>query len=132
VQRFIVELFSRRFSYYREKPSRKGNTKKEADMLTGLAQARVWMSVLLVLICILVAPRVNAQGVATSFEKLPILLKPGDAIQVTDAQGHKTTGKLAELTTSSLELQVRKAGFLGRASRSATSERSRLRGTTRC
>jgi hypothetical protein len=60
------------------------------------------------------APRVSAQEVATSFEPLRSRLKPGDTIQVSDAEGRKTTGRLRELTSSSLELLVRKTGPDGR------------------
>src|SRR5213594_4084222 len=85
-------------------------------MITALARARMSMIGLIVSISPLWAPRVNAQEVATSFEQLRSLLKPGDTIQVTDAQGRKTTGKLGELATSSLQLLVRKTGFDGRDS----------------
>ena len=54
------------------------------------------------------ATRVDAQEVATSFERLRSLLKPGDTIQVTDANGRKTTGKVLQLTASSLEIQIGK------------------------
>jgi hypothetical protein len=59
----------------------------------------------------LVAPRVNAQEVATSFEQLRALLKPSDTIQVTHMRGRKTTGKLELLTASTLEIQLRNKGF---------------------
>ena len=83
-------------------------------MLPAFAQARVRIVVLLVSIPMLAAPRVSAQEVATSFEQLRSVLKPGATVQVTDANGRKTVGKLGELTASSLELLVRKAGSAGR------------------
>src|SRR5262245_41551290 len=64
-----------------------------------------------------VAPRqANAQVVATSFEELRSLVKSGDTVYVTEANGKKTRGRLGELTQSSLELLVRKAAPDGRES----------------
>lgn len=64
---------------------------------------------------IMMAPRnVGAQVVATSFEELQALVKPGDTIDVTDASGRKTKGRLGDLSASSLELLVRKTGPDGR------------------
>lgn len=83
-------------------------------MITAQTRARVCMVALLVSMPMLLAAPVSAQEVAKSFEQLRSLLKPGDTIQVTDAKGRKTTGKLGELTPSSLELLVRKAGSDGR------------------
>jgi hypothetical protein len=56
----------------------------------------------------------NAQVVATSFQELQGLVKPGDTIEVTNAAGRKVKGRLGELTPSSLELLVRKTAPDGR------------------
>ena len=40
----------------------------------------------------------------SSFSELQALVKPGDAIVVTDAGGNTTRGKVGELTASSLQL----------------------------
>jgi hypothetical protein len=47
-----------------------------------------------------------AQEVAGSFDQLRVLVKPGDRITVTDDAGRQTTGRLAELSASSLALVV--------------------------
>ena len=76
-----------------------------------LSALALWMSLPLVF----VAPRqANAQVVATSFEELRPLVKAGDTIYVTEANGKKTRARLGELTQSSLELLVRKTGPDGR------------------
>jgi hypothetical protein len=62
-----------------------------------------------------IAPyEVSAQVVATSFEELRTLVKSGDTIYVTEANGRKTKARLGELTQSSLELLVRKTAPDGR------------------
>jgi hypothetical protein len=64
---------------------------------------------------VFVAPhQANAQVVATSFEELRPLVKSGDTIYVTEANGRKTKARLGELTPSSLEILVRKTGSDGR------------------
>ena len=64
---------------------------------------------------LVVTPRqASAQVVATSFEELRALVKPGDTIDVIDPSGRKTKGRLGELSASSLELLVRKTGPDGR------------------
>jgi len=64
---------------------------------------------------LLVTPRdASGQVVATSFEELRSLVKSGDTIYVTEANGRKTKATLGELSPSSLELLVRKTGPDGR------------------
>jgi len=76
-----------------------------------LSTLALWMSLPLVF----VAPhQANAQVVATSFEELRSLVKSGDTIYVTEANGKKTRARLGELTQSSLEILVRKATPDGR------------------
>lgn len=48
------------------------------------------------------------QVVAASFAELQTLVKPGDTIEVTDTKRRKTTGRLGDLSASSLELLVRR------------------------
>ncbi len=75
-----------------------------------------------VTICLLVAaaaPPVGAQELASTFDQLSVLVKPGDTVSVTDETGRETRGTIAVLSTSSLELMV------------AGSRRSFLEGQTR-
>jgi hypothetical protein len=60
------------------------------------------------------ASPLSAQEIATSFDQLRRVLKPGDTIVVTDAKGAQTTGRLGQLSTSSLEILVRKTAPDGR------------------
>ncbi len=53
-----------------------------------------------------VAPGARAQEIATSFDQLRVLVKPGDTVTMTDAAGHQTKGRLRSLSSSSLELSV--------------------------
>jgi hypothetical protein len=48
----------------------------------------------------------DAQEVAGSFDQLRVLVKPGDTITVTDDAGRETTGRIGELSSSSLALLV--------------------------
>jgi hypothetical protein len=76
-----------------------------------LSTLALWVSLPLVF----VAPhQANAQVVATSFEELRAIVKPGDTVLVTEANGRKTRARLGELTPSSLEILVRKTGPDGR------------------
>ena len=81
-------------------------------MMTARHRVRVWILALLMSVPLLVMTplETSAQVVATSFEELQSLVKPGDSIDVTDASGRKTKGRLGELSASSLELLVRKTG----------------------
>ena len=85
-------------------------------MITDLRRGRMWILALLAALPLLVmnAPEASAQVVATSFEELRALVKPGDTIDVTDPSGRKTKGRLGDLSASSLELLVRKTGPDGR------------------
>lgn len=64
---------------------------------------RVWLAFAL---CIGTATIVQAQEVASSFEQLRLLVKPGDTVIVTDTSGQGVTGRIAELSSSSLRLLV--------------------------
>ena len=60
---------------------------------------------LLVVPALLAAPhQARAQTVATSFEQLRTLVKPGDTLHITETNGRKISGKLGELSTLSIEL----------------------------
>ena len=73
-------------------------------------------------ICLLLvasAPMVEAQEIASSFDQLRVLLKRGDSVTVTDRSGREITGRIADLSFSSLVLLV--------ISRSTCSTRSTAR-----
>jgi len=83
-------------------------------MMTLLRPGRVGI-IALALVLIGLDPReASAQLVATTFEELQKLVKRGDTLDVTEASGRKTKGRLGELSPSSLELLVRKTGPDGR------------------
>lgn len=65
----------------------------------------VWslMTVLVLAACVAAA---DAQELAGSFDQLRVLVKTGDKITVTDDAGRETTGRIAELSSSSLALLV--------------------------
>lgn len=52
------------------------------------------------------APTAAAQELAGSFDQLRVLVKPGDTIRVTDGAGQEARGRIATLTSTSLELLV--------------------------
>jgi hypothetical protein len=53
--------------------------------------------------------RVEAQGVASSFDQLAVLVKPGDKISVVDITGREAEGRIGTLSRDALTL-VTKAG----------------------
>lgn len=55
------------------------------------------------------ATRVEAQGVASSFDQLSVLVKPGDKITVVDVAGREAEGRIGQLSRDTLTL-VTKAG----------------------
>lgn len=52
-------------------------------------------------------PMVQAQEIASSFDQLRVLVKPGDTVSVTETSGLQITGKIASLSSSSLEVMTR-------------------------
>ncbi len=68
------------------------------------------MRVLVVMVSCLVVlaatATVEAQGIANSFTELRLLVRPGDTVSVTGTTGGEVTGKIAELSPSSLALMV--------------------------
>src|SRR5262249_33011953 len=86
-----------------------------SQMREGSASMTVRLGIVLVAcFAVLVPTRARAQGVATSFEQLAARVKSGSTIRVTDVSGRKTTGSLASLTASSLDLLVQKKDAEGR------------------
>jgi len=74
-----------------------------------------WILAPLAAIALLVDPsRAGAQSVATSFDGLRPLVKTGDTIEVTGADGHKTTARVGALTETALTLAVRETDRDGR------------------
>lgn len=56
-------------------------------------------------LCVMAASSVaHAQGIATSFNELRLLVKPGDTIRVTSTGGAEVTGRLVDLSSASLVL----------------------------
>jgi hypothetical protein len=89
------------------------NSKRRSEVMTDSLRGSMCVLVLVVS-RMAVAPAVSAQEVATSFEQLRSVVKPGDTLHVTDASGRKIKGRLGELSASSFELVVRKTGPDGR------------------
>lgn len=52
------------------------------------------------------ATAAEAQEIATSFDQLRVLVKPGDTVTVTDFAGNETRGRILTLSSSSLALSV--------------------------
>jgi hypothetical protein len=50
------------------------------------------------------ATRVDAQDVASSFDQLAVLVKPGDKVTVVDGTGNKTDGRIGALSRERLTL----------------------------
>ncbi len=57
------------------------------------------------LVLLSIAPA-QAQELAGTFDQLRVLVKPGDTLTITDANGSRTQGRLSELTGSSMVLNV--------------------------
>ena len=73
--------------------------------MTGRIVGSLWgRSALLCVLSTAIAAPAAAQGIAGSFEQLQVLVKPGDTVSVTDAAGRETTGKIADLSSSTLTL----------------------------
>jgi hypothetical protein len=79
------------------------------DRNAGFRRSRLWTSALLMSASLFVtAPQARAQMVANSFTELRSLVKPGETVYVTEANGRRTKGRLGELSTSALTLLVAK------------------------
>jgi hypothetical protein len=75
-------------------------------MLTTVVRANLsrWIVRASMALAVMAPLHAHAQIVATSFEELRPLLKAGDRIDVTDATGRTTKGRLGDLSASSLEI----------------------------
>ena len=66
-------------------------------------------AVVLIVLVGLVSPAVasaQTQAIATSFDQLRVLVRPGNTVTVTDAAGNETRGKVLAVSGASLELSV--------------------------
>lgn len=59
---------------------------------------------LFIAVSLTIAASARAQGVANSLHELRLLVGPGDAITVTSSDGRETTGRIADLSATSLTL----------------------------
>ena len=80
-----------------------------------MSPTQTFATVVTMMVCSLAAQPIAAQtavpppaGPASSFMELAKVLKPGTVIRITDANGHKASGTLGELSTTSLELRETK------------------------
>ena len=74
--------------------------------LEGRRKMRVLVVMVSCLVVLAATATVEAQGIANSFTELRLLVRPGDTVSVTDTTGREVTGKIAELSPSSLALVV--------------------------
>ena len=67
--------------------------------------------------------RVGAQGVASSFDQLGVLVKPGDKISLVDVTGREAEGRIAKLSRDTLTLATEagevRSSCTGRSERAA-------------
>ena len=73
------------------------------------ARAKEWQVPALALGFTALASLATAQAPAGSFSDLQSIVKPGDTVSVTDAAGHEVTGKVLEISPSTLVLAPSKA-----------------------
>lgn len=60
-------------------------------------------------LCVMAASSIaHAQGIATSFNELRLLVRPGDTLQITSTEGREVTGKLVDLSPGVLAMRVGK------------------------
>lgn len=58
-------------------------------------------------LCVMAASSIaHAQGIATSFNELRLLVRPGDTIGITSTGGREVTGKLVDLSSGVLVMRV--------------------------
>ena len=65
-----------------------------------------WWCTTVFLLVIATAPMVEAQVLASSFDQLQVLVKPGDTVRVTDGTGVEARGTIGALSPSSLEMVI--------------------------
>jgi hypothetical protein len=66
----------------------------------------MWRPVLLGAVVSIFAATAHAQGSATNFDQLSVLVQSGDRLTVTGASGGVVEGRVLDLTSSTLTLQV--------------------------
>jgi hypothetical protein len=77
------------------------------DCVAGQKDWVVMMTrALIVLVLCVAAPAAAGQGIATTFQELRLLVRPGDHVTVTDVNGRDVSGKIKDLSASSLALTV--------------------------
>jgi hypothetical protein len=60
-------------------------------------------------LCVMAASSIaHAQGIATSFSELRLLVRPGDALTITSTAGLEVTGRLVDVSSGRLVLRVGK------------------------
>jgi len=62
---------------------------------------------LLGMVLVVSAPMAHAQGVASTLRELQLLVRPGETVTVTDAQGREVQGRIETLSPSLLALSDR-------------------------
>ncbi len=60
----------------------------------------------ILVVCLAVPLTAFAQGIATSYRELTLLVRPGDTVTITDTSGQRVSGKITDLSPSSLALMV--------------------------
>jgi len=70
------------------------------------AARAAWWCTTVFLLVIVTAPMVEAQVLASSFNQLQVLVKPGDTVSVTDGTGAEARGTIGALSPSSLEMVI--------------------------
>lgn len=70
------------------------------------AARAAWWCTTVFLLVIVTAPMVEAQVLASSFNQLQVLVKPGDTVRVTDGTGVEARGTIGALSPSSLEMVI--------------------------
>jgi hypothetical protein len=68
----------------------------------------------LALLAVLLPIEARAQLVATSFDELRPLLKPGERIEITDSNGRLARGRVVELSPAALDVLIRESQSEGR------------------
>ena len=81
------------------------------DVRTIFARIGVLTSLVLVVLGMVQVKPAMAQESSAAFAGLATLLQPGDQIVITDTNGHKTSGRLASLSASDLQLQPGASGL---------------------
>lgn len=67
---------------------------------------RVWRIASFVVLFSAGTATAEAQEIASTFDQLRVLVKPGDTVRVADSAGREVTGRIADLSASSLALLV--------------------------